>query len=861
MENTDSNDAVEHLGSSEDSMNFTLSNSELLVLNHGPKLKATRVEEGFQVVVNKEAFSSVQEALRTATLRLAQMRQFQVQMQRQAKEMLNMQGTNVMRALALTGLKNLRSESLELIEQLTREENGLSFVQQFDRAVEHYVLHGDYPNDLLSPIQSALDSLPKLKGGLALLDALTSERYTLSALAKMQERLMAARAQLKALDKQTTDQFTYKPQVCAGEAEPLDPESIETKVTPFYGGYYRGYVCRYDPQSHQIVQESSAGVRFEEDQSEGEHRRYAYETQFDPSKDNCLELPYKAFPFVQAIASSGFALFRTESGVWYLKSTNQHAEKVKVTFQFILADHPSLFLDDEPEEIEVWGRLDESATDFIESLRSQPHLSRVEKAKRTAAYVRKRFKYPGDESERGAMNQAYLASGDGALMSICQKQVTDCYWSNIFFGQLLARLGIDSRLIAGHYVQKDPRFDFAAIAGIGHAWSEVWDGQSWQRLDATPPKESEEEDEQQEEMEEQDGDFGEDAEPEEQEELSLDEIKDLFAELLKEQGEPSAEEKVDQLFEQRVGVSREKWKQVESFIRAVNETPVPASSSIKRCDSTIQEEWEALFELIYKRREIPVESFRGPVRQSEGQHLEDPVDATIDLMSGESDPMGFKLEARKKREEVHVTSFEDDSILDLTGSMSGLPAQEQKKMVLTGLYNLMNLSRRLNLDKYKNKMEDSIVLRSRLLSFKGDTQVFETLGSEDAIDEKALCRLYDELERTRTGVGNLAGALKAYELGLTPEVLDKIKHGQLIKVLTIVSDGAVANQSEATTIIQSVRDKGIVVQGIGFGDAAQDIRLICHDQARPDAGVVLSDVRDAVLTRHKFLVRSLSKLT
>ena len=834
--------------------------SQILVVDSGPKLKVTKEGSRLRVTANKEAFRSSQDALRAAALRLAQMRQFQIQLQGQAREMLSAEAPNVMRSIALTGLKNLKSESAQLVEDLGQIEDGLSFTEQFDRAVEHYVLHGTYPSALSEPVQATLKSLPNLKGGLALLDALISERYALPALAKMQVRLMEARSQLKALDRQATDQFTYKPQIGAGETEPIDPESIETKVTPFYGGYYRGYVCSYDPQSNQIVQESSTGGRFEEDQLEGEHRRHTYETQFDPSKDNCLELPYKALPLTHTIDPANFALFRTESGVWYLKSTNQHAEKVKVTFQFVLVDHHALFLNDEPEEIEVWGELDEGATDFIESLRSQPHLSRVEKARRTAAYVRKRLKYPSDESERAAMNQEYLASGDGALMSICQKQVADCYWSNIFFGQLLARLGIHSRLIAGHYVQKDPRFDFAAIAGIGHAWSEVWDGQSWQRLDATPPKESEEEDEQQEETEEQDGDFGEDAEPEEQEELSLDEIKDLFTELLKEQVESSAEEKVDQLFEQQVGVSRERWRQVESFIQSVNKTPVPASSSIKRRDSIIQEEWEALFGLIYKRREIPVESFRGPVRQSEGQHLEDPVDATIDLMSGESDPMGFKLESRKKREEVHVISFEDDSILDLTGSMSGLPAEEQKKMVLTGLYNLMSLSRRLDLDKYKRRMQDALALRSRLLSFKGDTQVLEALGSEDDIDEKALCRLYDELELTRTGRGNLAGALKAYEFGLTPEVLDRIKQGKLIKVLTIVSDGAVANQAEATLIIRSLRSKGIVVQGIGFGDAAQDIRVICHDEANPDSGVVLSDVRDAVLTRHRMLVRYLQKV-
>lgn len=848
----------------------------LTITTNGPKFKSQKDGPIVEITVNAEQFESRQHAYRSGGLKLAQTFQLKRSLQRNAKGFLGATGTNpnIARILQLQGLKNIKNAVPELTDAISKVDTStFSLTEAFDYACEHYVLTGNFPHNLPQDVKDAIDSIPRVKRGphkgLSILDALISEKYSYKIEQGLFQGISKVREELKKKETHSTNKFEYKPQIGAGESEPIDPESIETKVTPFYGGYYRGYVCHFEPDQHKIVQEEGQAESFEptEEIESDKLKKYTYETVYDPIKDNLFELPYSAMPLTYSITPRNLGIYRSTNGSFYLKpksaiQTGTANEKQKVSFQFVIAKTKDNEISDNPDrENTVWGNLDNETEKFLTNIEGQP-LSELEKAEQCAVYTQRKFKYPKDKDEREQMNILYLEAGKNALSLMCQHKVADCYWSNIFCGQLLARLGVNHRVIAGHYVEEDPRFEFAAIAGTGHAWGEMWDGKKWQDIDATPPKESSEDQVEKSQNERKDGYYGRKTPPppEPQEELTIEEIRALFEELLNEESDPEKEPTPENLFESTTGVPLQKWKTVERYVKSVNKTAIPEESSITGKPSTIAQEWEKLFELIYKRREIPIESFRGPVRQSEGDELEDPVDAVIDVLSGESDPMGYKIRHEEPKEHVDVTSFEDDSILDLTGSMSGTPAAEQKKMIMSGRYNLMMLDRRLNLDSYKSKMRESIRLRSRILIFKGDTEVKRALNTEDIIDEKALCRLFDELEQTRTGTGNLVGALKAYEEGLTFEQIERIKAKKLVKVLTIVSDGAVGNTAEAVKIIQSLRKKGIVVQGIGFGDHAQDIRVICHDPKYPEAGKVIDDVKKAIGVSHAMLSRSLKNI-
>jgi hypothetical protein len=179
-------------------------------------------------------------------------------------------------------------------------------------------------------------------------------------------------------------------------------------------------------------------------------------------------------------------------------------------------------------------------------------------------------------------------------------------------------------------------------------------------------------------------------------------------------------------------------------------------------------------------------------------------------------------------------------------------------MVMTSLYNLKNFNDRLAHSRYGQNMTTPLSVRSRVAVFGDWTSVVHE--STDTLSEKDLVRLDGVLKAHDQSSKGLAASLRQYQEALDPGTLRKLRAGQHSKVLTVVSDGAVTNKDDCVSIIESLRAVGIIVQGIGFGSAAQDIRVVCHDPADAAAAVVIDNVREATLVRHTLLMKRLSKL-
>ena len=90
--------------------------------------------------------------------------------------------------------------------------------------------------------------------------------------------------------------------------------------------------------------------------------------------------------------------------------------------------------------------------------------------------------------------------------------------------------------------------------------------------------------------------------------------------------------------------------------------------------------------------------------------------------------------------------------------------------------------------------------------------------------------------------------------------MQEIRRKKRKKILTIVSDGDVSDKNVCIVLINELREAGIIVQGIGFGSASQDIKVVCHDPTDADAAVVINDVRQAMLVRHRLLMNHLSNI-
>ena len=293
-------------------------------------------------------------------------------------------------------------------------------------------------------------------------------------------------------------------------------------------------------------------------------------------------------------------------------------------------------------------------------------------------YVRSSLKYSNDSS----FNAVYGAGNPNQYFArIEQHKQADCDVANTYFVNLLWKAGIKARLVSGHYVKVKDKQNAAVISsGTGHAWAEVWDGRAWQKLDATPPGDPNMDDQETDEetsdaaME---GDFGE----QEAKEISDEELDKLMQEAEKtlERKEKAPEELAALSFAEAAGCSPEEARQILKRITEAREKRDRQGRNIR---SRLLAEWQKIIQdnLVDRTR------YTSPIRLSRGQELEDPVEAMLDLRSGEADPTGFsKLEHRTENEQIYG-GFDAFLVTDKSGSMtetdpaSGRPKWEDQQV-------------------------------------------------------------------------------------------------------------------------------------------------------------------------------------
>ncbi len=897
----------------------------------GRRIETLNRGGAYVVRVNAARFRSREEAERAGIVQAAYLRSLRDHLQTEtgkAFEALQSFGSAAHSALRLKGVKTLSEWEKEEVSALRQpSQTPLTLAQVFDRSVERYILTGEMPQDIPNEVRRALEKIPGRQGKSAL-DFIAQESRSLRSSAKLyEEHIVPLRDNLKAEDgeKRMTERDDYVPPNFKGEQEPLDPESVRWRVEPFVGGYYRQQLYRYDPAAQRIVAEPTEKTEFtlnDPPEDIDELPLYTFHGVYVPGEENRIPFPEKGLPLPDSLnPKEAFILMRSSAGVFSLEERQQGtaAEPVQYSFNFVLARSSDNRIDDEPTDADLLtidGPLDETAEELIAGLKQNAFLNKADRGRSLVFATRKQFVYPKDE-EMSSMDERYRAAGMNLHHEMADLKLADCHWSNIRASDLGRRLEVPMRTPSGFFVTRHPDVDFAPIGGIGHAWSERWDETSrqWIRMDATPPKqdEDEEEDENDEdqpasapaaagERETKVGVNDEENEIEESGVLEMNEQEmERLLELVTRSG-PSAEEVADALFRERTNVSASDWKKVEGFVETVNAGKVPEESQIPETPDmlrhfrdritapkgTLEREWQKLFCLICTHRLVHRRKFPGNVRQSESTTgLENPVDAYIDIMADEPDPMGFGIDTRRPETILDVKAFEEDSLVDLTSSMNDTDGYgnvmrvEQKKVVLSLLYHLMELNAELNDSRVRSQLRTPLKIRSEVYSIHGQGkknqgQFARLKGAEEDITEAALVHLARELDQTTPGAGDFLSALRAYREGLSPETLERIRSGELVKMLTIYSDGnhwcsncgseSCNVQIHAERVraaqeeIRAIRDLGIIVQGIGFTKKAEAIKLMCQDPKEPGGAVVVNDVSRAIAARHAMLTKHLQKL-
>lgn len=114
----------------------------------------------------------------------------------------------------------------------------------------------------------------------------------------------------------------------------------------------------------------------------------------------------------------------------------------------------------------------------------------LEKAIQARDYIHKKHYYPGGGDLNAAHALQYKlrteSTGANYIQNLDASEYLECYSSNTLFIAMLRKAGIPARLVIGYKIDSAKNGKAVIDNTTGHAWSEIWDGTSWRRVDATP---------------------------------------------------------------------------------------------------------------------------------------------------------------------------------------------------------------------------------------------------------------------------------------------------------------------------------------------------------------------------------------
>lgn len=364
------------------------------------------------------------------------------------------------------------------------------------------------------------------------------------------------------------------------------------------------------------------------------------------------------------VAAKNVVLTQDENNIWYLQ-INAPGEH---TFTLQLARGQREIASAWPADLEMSGDLPAELQAKIKELRAsrQPEMKQ---ARALVRFVREHLKYSNSKTAW----DAYTAQPENFFQALWQGKEADCYVSNTLAVRALQELGVRAQFAGGFMVkEKNKNGDAVLHKKNGHAWLEVWDhlGGNLITLDATPAGDPNVDEEQQE-KELSDEPSDEEKDDSDDEMMSEEEAEKQLEELEKKEKEkqpPKPKTPHDRQAEVFAGLADCSPAQAKEFftalerVRAIKDTDgVPISEKLIN-------EWRKLIET----RIIETHNYRGPVRMSEGDRLEDPTAAYIDIRSGDFDPGGFEKFTQVEERQQTFGGICLYLSFDLSGSMAGV---------------------------------------------------------------------------------------------------------------------------------------------------------------------------------------------
>lgn len=662
------------------------------------------------------------------------------------------------------------------------------------------------------------------------------------------------------------DQDFVKPSIEELEKKEGEPSGYFV-VSPFYGGYWKEKVFEEWDAENVCFRAGLKKIKEAEKAETDEKTERAMQGIIKGKGKTPLPCAYnfafdpESLKFPQGVE---IKILEDEEKNYLLESPNEEI----ISFSIDLGKRKEILKTEEiPQALEIeTGKLSGETEKFLEELKKEK-IFPYEKARKLKQYVRNLLKYPGKGDS--SYNAVFYQEPEKFFQKVEEHKKADCDVANTFFIALLSRLEIPARLATGHYIKvKDHQGRAVFSSGSGHAWTEVWDssissGQvgGWHRLDATPkgaPELDEEEIDEKEEDKDFEGDFGE----MEAEILSDEELKEMIEEVKKMQAEKKEREKsLEEIkalnFAKEAECSPEEAKKV--LVQLEKARQLKDSKGRNILDLLSRE-----FMKIIKENLKEVPSYRAPVRLPEADELDEPVEAYIDIKAGEAEPGGFKKYEKKIEKAQEYGGFDVVLVCDKSGSMTESDPvtgeekwKEQQKFVYLIAEALYKFSHYCKI--HKIKLLNPIDVRTGLITFQAGGYE-AVLPFSDSWRPKEQYKLWQKLgENIGGGTPDYLGLAAAQKMILEDKEKQKGKNKEELKkrlrLVIVTADGGSDNKKAVQNNLKILREKDIIVEGVGLTEAAKEIEATYypHGKCLKSAREMPEWVAEKIITQVKKL--------
>lgn len=288
--------------------------------------------------------------------------------------------------------------------------------------------------------------------------------------------------------------------------------------------------------------------------------------------------------------------------------------------------------------------------------------------------------------------------------------------------------------------------------------------------------------------------------------VPTEEVKKAFKEW-KEEKQKNNPDKVDQEYADKIGVEKEDLQEYRKIAEKLQEIVNPETNV------SVMEELKNLFYRIIAKR--LKERFTPKYPMEEGDELSDPAQLVSDVRAGNLNPKVWEDTEIKERKGDKFGEVEMTLVCDRSGSMDeGRKAVEQRNSAVMMMEVLKDFAEMC--DEEKMKVDKPLEIKSEIYSFAS--------SSEDKVPLKKMSKELGEAERINVlkKLFDLPGSttdfncLEAIYEGLDERTKQKIKEGELKKVVFVFTDGGSDSVSKVQTALKKLRDAGVVVVGIGL---------------------------------------------